>query len=64
VKYYPTIVLCLVVWLTILIVRTNPGNGFTIQRIFAIAVAAASWFVIGTVVERLRREKQDREDAS
>jgi hypothetical protein len=38
----------------------HPDNPPSFQRLFA--VAAASWFVIGTVVERIRRERQDRCD--
>lgn len=55
--YIPTIVLCLVVWATVIVVRTHPTNPLTTERIFAIVLVAGVWFIIGIVVERVRADR-------
>lgn len=56
----PTVILCLIVWVTVIAVRTHPANPLTPGRIFAILIAAGAWFVIGTCIERWRAEREDR----
>ncbi|WP_179475346.1 hypothetical protein [Mycolicibacterium vinylchloridicum] len=56
-KYYPTIALCLFLWVTVIVARTNATNQFDVGRGLAIGIVAVSWFTIGLCVERIRHPK-------
>lgn len=58
--YWPILAMAVIIWLTVIWARTVPGNEFSIQRISAILIAAACWFTIGRVYERIRRGREDR----
>ncbi len=55
----PVILLCLLVWVTIIWARTNPDNELSYECGFAIAVASICWLTIGIVVERIHRGSVD-----
>lgn len=57
-KYWPTIALCLLVWVTVLVARTHPFNPMGMERVFAIGVVAICWLTIGIVIERIRNERK------
>ena len=56
-KYYPTIVLCLFLWVTVIVVRSNATNQLDAGRGLAIVIGAICWFTIGICVERIRHPK-------
>ena len=53
-KYYPTIALCLLVWVTIIVARTDSTNELDFQRGFAIGAASICWLTIGVCVQKIR----------
>ena len=57
-KYWPTVALCLLVWMTVIVARTDEGNPWTYERVFAITVCSICWFTIGSAVERIRAERR------
>lgn len=59
-RHYPTIALALLVWITVIVARTNATNQLDFERVFAIALVAVSWFTIGVCVTKIRREREDR----
>ena len=57
-RYWPTIALALLVWVTVIVVRTDATNQLDSERIFAIALVAISWFTIGVCATKIRNEKE------
>ena len=56
-RYYPTIVLCLVVWVTIIVARTDSTNEMDFERAFAIGTAAICWLTFGVCVQKIRHSE-------
>lgn len=57
-KYIPVIGLCVLVWITVIIARTNSTNQLDADRAFAIGAVAVAWFVIGMSVQKILAEKE------
>lgn len=53
----PTIVLCLLVWMMVIVVGTGSTNQFDFERLFAITAVAMSWFTIGSRIDRIRHPR-------
>lgn len=51
-KYWPTILLCLMVWVTVIVARTDATNRLDFERGVAIVVVAIAWFAIGYFVHK------------
>ena len=58
-KYYPTIALALLVWVTVTVARTDSTNPLDFERCFSIGLVIISWFTIGVCAERIHNPRGD-----